>query len=250
MTTTRGRVRVEVGTKRVRAMLGGRVLADSIEPRLVWEVPYYPAYYLPAEAVGGELRPTGEVKRSPSRGDGLVHDVVLDDAVAPAGALTFPESPIEELRGLVRLDWDAMDAWFEEDVEVIVHPRDPGTRVDVLPSSRHVEISVDGVALADSIRPTLLFETGLPKRLYLPKSDVRMDLLVPTDTTSACPYKGVARWWSVELPDGTVHPDLAWSYPAPLPESAGIDNLVAFYDERVDVVIDGEPQDRPRTKFA
>lgn len=250
MTTTRGRVRVEVGAKRVRAMLAGHIVADSTSPRMVWEVPYYPAYYFPAGALRGELRATGHIQHSPSRGDGQVHDLVIDGGVAPAAAVTFPDSPIEELRDLVRLDWAAMDAWFEEDVEVIVHPRDPGTRVDVLASSRHVTVSVDGVVLADSIRPTLLFETGLPKRLYLPKADVRMDLLVPAETTSACPYKGVARWWSVELPDGTVHADLAWSYPAPLPESSGIDDLVAFYDERVDVDLDGERQERPRTKFA
>ncbi|MEM9712340.1 MAG: DUF427 domain-containing protein, partial [Actinomycetota bacterium] len=130
------------------------------------------------------------------------------------------------------------------------HPRSPEVRVDVLASSRHVRVSVDGVVLAESDRPTLLFETGLPMRAYLPQADVRMDLLAPTDTTSSCPYKGHARWWSVELPDGARHDDLAWSYPTPLPESSGIDDLVAFYDERVDVELDGVPVERPRTKFA
>ncbi|MEO1061283.1 MAG: DUF427 domain-containing protein [Actinomycetota bacterium] len=248
--STRGRVRVEAGAKRVRATLGGRDVVDTVRPALVWEVPHYPAYYLPAADVAAELRPTGDVRRSPSRGDGVVHDVVLGDEIAEAAALTFPDSPIEELRDLVRFEWDAMDAWFEEDVEVIVHPRSPEVRVDVLPSSRHVRVSVDGVVLAETDRPTLLFETGLPMRTYVPKADVRMDLLTPTDTTSSCPYKGHARWWTVELPDGTRHDDLAWSYPTPLPESFGIGNLVAFYDEKVDVELDGEPVERPRTKFS
>lgn len=234
----------------MRATLAGRNVADTVRPSLVWEVPYYPAYYLPADDVAARLRPTGAVRRSPSRGDGLVHDVVVDGHVAEGAALTFPDSPIEELRDLVRLDWDAMDAWFEEDVEVIVHPRSPEVRVDVLASSRHVRVSLDGVVLAESRRPTLLFETGLPMRTYLPKADVRMELLAPTETTSSCPYKGHARWWSVELPDGSRHDDLAWSYPTPLPESFGIANLVAFFDEQVDVELDGEPVERPRTKFA
>lgn len=248
--SSRGRVRVERGAKRVRATLGGQEVVDTTTPVLVWEVPYYPAYYLPLDDLAAELRPTGETTRSPSRGDGQVHDVVLGEFVAAGAALTFPGSPIEELRDLVRLDWDSMDAWFEEEVEVIVHPRSPEVRVDVLASSRHVRVSVDGVVLAESDRPTLLFETGLPMRAYLPQADVRMDLLAPTDTTSSCPYKGHARWWSVELPDGARHDDLAWSYPTPLPESSGIDDLVAFYDERVDVELDGVPVERPRTKFA
>ncbi len=234
----------------MRATLAGHTVVDTTAPSLVWEVPYYPAYYLPADDVSAELRPTGDVRRSPSRGDGVVHDVVLGDVVAEGAALTFPDSPIDELRTLVRLDWDAMDAWFEEDVEVIVHPRSPEVRVDVLPSSRHVKVGVDGVVLAETDRPTLLFETGLPMRTYVPKADVRMDLLVESDATSSCPYKGHARWWSVELPDGTRHDDLAWSYPTPLPESFGIGNLVAFYDERVDVELDGVPVERPRTKFS
>lgn len=248
--STRGRVRVEAGAKRVRATLGGQTVVDTTTPLLVWEVPYYPAYYLPASDVTAELRPTGATTRSPSRGDGVVHDVVIGEVVAEGAALTFPDSPIEDLRDRVRIDWESMEAWFEEDTEVIVHPRSPEVRVDVLPSSRHVRVSVDGVTLAETDRPTLLFETGLPMRAYIPKADVRMDLLHPTDTSSSCPYKGHARWWSVELPDGTRHDDLAWSYPTPLPESFGIGNLVAFYDERVDVELDGVPVERPTTKFS
>jgi uncharacterized protein (DUF427 family) len=133
-----------------------------------------------------------------------------------------------------------MDAWFEEDEEIFVHPRDPATRVQILPSSRHVTIEVDGVTVADTSHPTLLYETHLPRRTYIPKVDVRMDLLTPTSSTTRCPYKGSARYWSLPGND-----DIAWSYPTPLGESAEIAGLVAFYDERVDVTVDGVRQARP-----
>jgi uncharacterized protein (DUF427 family) len=121
--------------------------------------------------------------------------------------------------------------------------------VDALRSSRHVRVEVDGVVLADSVRPTILFETSLPPRYYLPKVDVRMDLLEPTDTVSRCPYKGQARYWSARVGD-TLVPDLAWSYPSPFPESAPVMGLVCFYNERVDLTVDGERLDRPHTPFS
>ena len=101
----------------------------------------------------------------------------------------------------MRFDWDAMDGWFEEDEEIFTHPRSPYTRVDILDSSRHVRVIVEGVTVAESSGPKLLFETDLPTRFYLPKVDVHMDLLVPTDTDSHCPYKGTARYWSVRVGD-------------------------------------------------
>jgi uncharacterized protein (DUF427 family) len=211
-------MRIERGAKRVRAYLGGRLVADTTRPILVWEVPYYPTYYIPAE------------------------DVRTDLVEAEVAALP-------ELEDAVRLEWDAMDAWFEEDEQVFTHPRDPYTRVDILPSSRHVRIEVDGVTVAESDKPTLLFETGLPVRYYLPKPQVRMDLLDPTDSVSHCPYKGQAAWWSVRTGDD-VHADLAWSYRTPLPESQKIAGLVAFYNEKADIHVDGVLQERPVTKFS
>jgi uncharacterized protein (DUF427 family) len=245
MTTSRGRVRVEPGAKRVRTYLGGELVADTSRPVLVWEVPYYPTYYLPVEDVQADLLvPDGTMSHSPSRGDGRVFTVKAGGRQAPGAALRYPESPIEELRDLVRLEWGAMDAWFEEDEEIFTHPRDPHTRVDVLPSSRQVRVEVDGVTVAESGSPHLLFETGLPVRYYLPRTHVRMDLLTPTDTVSHCPYKGQARYWSVRA-GGTEHADLAWSYPTPLPESIRTAGLVAFYNEKVDIYVDGVLQDRP-----
>jgi uncharacterized protein (DUF427 family) len=244
-TATRGSIRVEIGSKRVRAYLGGEVVADTTAPLLVWERPYYPAYYFPLADVHAELLETDEVVRSPSRGDGRTFTIRAGGKEAPAAAVRYVDSPIEPLRDAVRLEWDAMDAWFEEDEEVFTHPRDPYTRVDVLPSSRHVRVEVDGVTIAESASPRLLFETGLPVRYYLPKTHVRMDLLTPTDSVSHCPYKGQAAYWSVGS-----HADLAWSYATPLPESQKIAGLVCFYNEKVDVYVDGVRQQRPSTKFS
>ena len=149
----------------------------------------------------------------------------------------------------MRLQWDAMEAWFEEDEEVYTHARDPYTRVDILASSRKVRVRVDGVEVADSSNPRLLFETGLPVRYYLPRTHVRMDLLEHSPTVTHCPYKGQAQTWSVHAGD-TLHEDLAWSYPAPLPESQKIAGLIAFYNEKVEIEVDGTLQEQPKTKFS
>jgi len=245
-----GRVRVEESRKRVRAYLGGEVVADSIRPRLVWEVPSYPAYYFPVEDVRTDLLvPTATVTHSPSRGDARHFTVRVGDRSAEDAAVRYAASPVEQLRDLVRLDWDAMDAWFEEDEEVYTHPRDPYTRVDILASSRRVRVEVDGVVLAESVNARVLFETGLPPRWYIPKTDLRMDLLVPTGKATHCPYKGQAQYWSVRAGDRVVE-DLAWSYRTPLPESQKIAGLVAFYNEEVDLFVDGQLQERPLTKFS
>jgi uncharacterized protein (DUF427 family) len=249
-TETRGSVRVERGAKRVRAYLGGELVADTTRPLLVWEVPYYPAYYLPVSDVRVELlHPDGGVAHSPSRGDGRMFTIKAGGKEASGAAVRYEESQLEELRDAVRFHWDAMDAWFEEDEQVFTHPRDPYTRVDILPSSRHVRVEVGGATIAESAKPTMLFETGLPARYYLPKPHVRLDLLTATDTVSHCPYKGQAEYWSVRVGD-TVHADLAWSYRTPLPESQKIAGLIAFYNEKVDIYVDGERQDRPNTKFS
>ena len=193
---TRGSVRTERGAKRIRAYLGGELVADTTRPLLVWERPYYPTYYFPAEDVRADLlQPGDEVAHSTSRGDGRTFTVRAGGREAPQAAVRYEESPLDELRDAIRLDWDAMDAWFEEDEQVFTHPRDPYTRVDILPSSRHVRVEVDGVTIAESASPRLLFETGLPVRYYLPKPHVRLDLLTRTDTATHCPYKGRAEYW-------------------------------------------------------
>src|SRR5438445_10384916 len=191
---TRG-IRIEQGPKRVRAYLAGELVADTKTPFLVWEWPYYPTYYFPAADVCAELVPSGQTEHSPSRGEGQLYHLKVAGAAADGAALRYPDSPIEALRGLVRLDWPSMSEWFEEDEPVYVHPRDPYRRVDILASSRHVRVEIDGVTVADSGQPRILFETGLPPRYYLPLTDLRMDLLRPSDTQTHCPYKGTAAYW-------------------------------------------------------
>jgi uncharacterized protein (DUF427 family) len=230
-------------------MLGGEVIADSNDVIYVWESPHYPQYYFPqADVAQGALEASATVTRSPSRGPASHYHVHGGGRTAIDGAWRHADSPFEELRDRVRFDWNALDAWFEEDVEVFVHPRSPHTRIDALISSRHVKVELNGVVLAESNRPTFLFETSLLRRTYLPKVDVHMELLVPTDTTSMCPYKGTARYWSVrpEITDGV---DVAWSYATPLPESGAVAGLVAFYDERVDLFVDGVHLPRPKSPF-
>jgi uncharacterized protein (DUF427 family) len=250
MSERRGAVRTEPSHKRVRVVFGGRQIVDTTDALYVFEHPHYPQYYLPlADVADGVLVPTGTTTRSPSRGDASHFTVRVDGHEAVDAAWTYADSPLEELRDRVRLDFDAMDAWFEEDEEIFVHPRSPTARIQILPSSRHVVVRVDGQVVAETRRPTFLYETGLPRRTYVNKLDVRMDLLTPTDSSSRCPYKGTARWWTVTTPTGT-HEDLAWSYPTPVRESQPIAGLVAFYDEKVDLELDGEPQPRPRTEFS
>jgi uncharacterized protein (DUF427 family) len=151
-----------------------------------------------------------------------------------------------DIKGHVAFYWDKLDQWFEEDEEVFVHPRDPHHRVDACRSRRHVRVVIDGETVAESDRPVLVFETGLPVRYYLPKQDVRLDLLTPTDTVTACPYKGQARYWSA----GAVK-DAAWSYTYPRPAVTSIAAHVCFFQERVDEIwVDGEQVDRPRTPWS
>ena len=249
MASERPRVRIEPNHKRLRAMVDGMPVIDSTQSSFVWEVPYYPAWYFPLDAIAGELVANGNTLRSPRRGEGTRYDIVVGERTLTDAAWRHVDSPVEELRNLVRIEWDAVDAWFEEDVEVFVHPRSPEVRVDALASSRHVRVLIDGEVVADSTRPIVLFETGLPTRYYLPKTDVRLDLLSPTETSSACPYKGWANYWSVKVNE-SVHDDIIWGYRTPLPESEAIAGLLCFYNEKVDLEIDGVLIERPETKFS
>lgn len=249
-TTTRGRVKVEVSGKRVRVLFAGRIIADSTRPKLVWEKPYYPTYYFPVDDVATDaLAATGATKHSPSRGDADVQDVVVGDRTAQGAAWWYTEPPIEDLASTIRFEWDAMDAWFEEDEQVYVHPRDPYKRIDILQGSRHIRVEVDGVTIADSTSPRLLFETSLPTRYYLPKTDVRLDLLTPTEHVTHCPYKGDAEYYTVTTGDAT-HENLMWWYRHPTRESEPIAGYVSFYNEKVDLYVDGQLQERPRTPFS
>jgi uncharacterized protein (DUF427 family) len=245
-----GRIRVEPGAKRIRAYVAGVAVVDTVRPLYVWESPFYPSYYLPAADVRTDLLvETSTVTHSTSRGDAVHFTVRVDREERVDAAWQYRDSPIEELRDHIRFDWDTMDAWFEEDEEVFTHARSPYTRIDILSTSRHVRVELNGVVLADSPRARVLFETGLAPRWYLPKVDVRMDLLVATDRVTHCPYKGQAEYWSARAGD-ELEENVVWSYRTPLPESERIAGYVAFFDERVDLFVDGERQERPKTRFS
>jgi uncharacterized protein (DUF427 family) len=242
-------VQVERGPKRVRVYLNGEIVADTFAPLLVWEIPYYPTYYIPLADMKAELIPSGESEQRRGLGDAEILHVKTGAGTAENAARRYANSPVAQLREAVRLEWAAMSEWLEEDEPVYTHPRDPYKRVDILASSRRVRVELDGVTVAESDQPRLLFETGLPTRYYLPLSAVRMDLLRPSDTSTHCPYKGNAAYWSVQT-DKRAHKDVVWIYRTPLPESQKIAGLACFYNERVDIYLDGEKQPRPKSPLA
>ena len=246
-------IHVEESPRRVRVVFGGQTIADSRHAVLLREPRLVPVYYFPTSSVRTELmQPTAHRVRSPSRGEASYWTIRVGEKIAEHAAWSYPEpSPnASALRGHVAFQWNLMDAWYEEDEEVFVHARDPYKRVDVLPSSRHVRVVVHGETVADTRRPHLLFETGLPTRYYLPMGDVRRDLLVPSEIASRCPYKGLASYWSVRVGATTVA-DLAWSYLDPIPECPKIRGLVCFFQEREAMLsVDGEPLPRPTTRWS
>ncbi|WP_232778598.1 DUF427 domain-containing protein [Carbonactinospora thermoautotrophica] len=238
--------------RRVRAVFAGETVADSRRVKLLHETGLTPVYYFPIEDVRTDLLVPSQLRtRCPVKGEASYWSVVVGDRTAPDAVWAY-EQPLESaawLAGYVAFYWDRMDAWYEEDEQVFGHPRDPYHRVDVRASSRHVRVLLLGQVVAESRRPKLLFETGLPPRYYLPAEDVCTDLLEPTDQITRCPYKGEARYWSVRV-DGTVVPNLVWSYPKPYPEAADVAGLFCFLNERVDLEVDGELQERPVTRWS
>lgn len=244
---------IELSPRRVRVRFGGETIADSSRVKLVFAGPRrIPEYFFPLADVRQDFLVAGHGElQHPGLGAARYLTVKVGDKSAPNSAWGFPD-PIAEAAALndhVTFRWHDMEAWFEEDEEVFVHPRDPYTRVDVLNSSRHVRIEVDGVTVAESGRPRLLFETHLPTRYYLPKLDVRLDLLTSTDTHTRCPYKGVASYYTLTV-NGKEYKNFVWYYPAPIPEIPKIENLVCFYNEKVDIYVDGELQERPESPFS
>jgi uncharacterized protein (DUF427 family) len=205
------------------------------------------AYYFPVEDVRMDLlTPSGVETNDRHIGDASHYDLTVNAKAAEQAAFSFVGEPhaTEEgftdeppdLRGYVTFVWDKMDSWFEEAEEIFAHPRDPYKRIDCIKSTRHVKVTLGGEVVADTHNPILLFETGLRTRYYIPKIDVRMDLLRPSDSHTVCPYKGTASYYSVEV-NGKLYEDAAWYYPQALPESMPIaGGYVAFYDEKMDSV--------------
>jgi uncharacterized protein (DUF427 family) len=237
--------------RRVRGVLGHETVVDATDALLLFELGHLPVWYFPPGAVRADLlTPSDKRTTCPRKGVASYWDLRVGERVVRDAVWSY-QDPLpgrEDIAGRLAFYWSRLDAWFEEDDEVFVHPRDPHHRVDVLNSSRHVRIELDGVVLAESTRPRLLFETNLPTRYYLPRADVRVEL-EPSATTTQCPYKGVASYLSPRV-GGRVVEDLAWTYRFPIPECPKVEGLVAFFDERVDVWVDGEQQPRPQTPWS
>lgn len=247
MAAARGRI--EPAPRRVRGYLGAELVFDTTAARYVWEFPYYPAYYIPLTDVRTEFLSDENHPQRVQLGPSRLYALVGAGQTHPSAARVFDPESDSPVAGLVRFDWNPL-RWLEEDEQIYGHPRNPYARVDALRSHRHVRVELDGVVLADTRSPVLLFETGLPTRYYIDPSDVAVEHLEPTSTQTLCPYKGVTSgYWSVRV-GHTVHPDLAWTYHYPLPAVAPIAGLVAFYNEKLDIVVDGAALARPRTQFS
>jgi uncharacterized protein (DUF427 family) len=241
---------VEPVPRRIRATLGGETVFDTTRARYVWEWPAYPQYYIPLADVRAEFLVSENHTQPGPRGIVERHALRVGDTERPHAARVLRDSPVEGLSATVRFEWAALDAWYEEDERVFVHPRNPYARVDALRSTRTVRVELEGMALAESPSPVMVFETGLPTRYYLNRTEVDFGHLVATDTVTECPYKGTTSgYWSVKTGD-TVHRDLAWSYDFPTRQLLPIAGLIAFYNEKVDLFIDGRPLERPVTHFS
>lgn len=263
-----GELRFRPTLKRIRILLNGQLVADSTHAVLIWEPRrLVPSYAVPVDDIIASISPAkaeaGANGEPVPLGDGGPHvldprvgfaahttsgtpmSVRVGDEVREGAAFRLDEPGVDHL---VVLDFESFD-WLEEEELIVGHARDPFSRIDIRQSSRNVRVELDGHVLAESKRPTLLFEGAFPfARFYLPKEDVRAELL-PSDTRTVCAYKGHATHYSVEAgsSNGT---DVAWSYEEPLPDASQIIGLVAFYQERTDLILDGQRSPRPRTPWS
>jgi uncharacterized protein (DUF427 family) len=242
--------RWEDSRRRVHLVFADTRIADSKRVMLLHEFGRLPVFYFPMEDVRMDLmEATEHHTHSPLKGEASYWTIQVGSRVAKNAAWSYP-NPLPEgpkIQGYLAFYWDQMDAWYEEEEQVFAHARDPYKRVDVLPSSRHVRVVLGGVTIADTQHPQILLETGLPIRYYIPEQDVRMELLEPTETTTRCPYKGKATYWSAKIGE-RVFKDIVWSYREPLPACLPIAKLLCLFNERVEAIyVDDELMPKPKT---
>lgn len=231
----------------VRVKFNGEIIADSKRVLLLRESGGRLYYFFPEDDVMVRFLQPG-AKGEQGR---QYFDLRVGSRSENSAAWTYPEPDVDlaEIKEHYTFRWHKMDHWYEEEEEVFVHPRDPYHRVDMVQSSREVQVAIDGVTIAESSSPVLLFETGLPARYYLSQDDIRMEFLESTKTVTSCPYKGDASYWSVKV-NGNTYTDLVWGYMEPLPEAYKINKLLCFYNEKVDITVDGVLQQRPVTPWS
>jgi uncharacterized protein (DUF427 family) len=247
------RITFEPSPRRVRVKCNGVTIADSTDAHLLFETRHLPVYYFPrADARMDLMTASDHHTFCPYKGTASYWTLKVGDRVAENAVWGYPE-PFDEvaaIKDFVAFYWNRVDHWYEEDEEIFVHPRDPYKRVDVLQSSRPVKVIVGGETVAETRRARFLFETRLPTRYYIPPEDVRMELLVPSAKTTACPYKGQARYHSVKIGD-KLFEDLVWCYPEPIPECQKIKGCLCFFNEQVDEIrVDGMAVPRPLTPWS
>ena len=247
-----GLLYLEPSSRRIRGEFAGEMIVDSRATSLLYEHGRLPVYVFPQDDVRMDLlvaEGTGEA--SENKGEQRTFTLRVGDAEARDAAWAYPEPPAEAaaLAGLIGFRWASLEQWYEEDEPAIVHARDPYHRVDVVDTSRAIRFSLAGEVLAETQRGRVLFETSLPPRWYLPPEDVRRELLVESDLRTGCAYKGFASYWSARL-GNEVERDIAWSYAEPRHDATRVAGYVAFFNERTDLEIDGELQERPLTPWS
>jgi uncharacterized protein (DUF427 family) len=237
---------------RLRGLVAGEAVFDTVGAQLLYETGHLPVYYVPEDDLQHDLLEASETEtRCPHKGVASYRSIRVGDRVEPDAVWTYPEpiAPAAFLAGYAAFYWGKLDAWLVEDEQVFGHPRDPYHRIDTYRTSRPVRVSVDGEVVAESTQSVALFESGLPARFYLPAEDVRTDLLEPSEKRTRCAYKGVASYWHVRVGD-TLHEDLAWTYEEPDGDGRAIRGLICFFNERVDLEVDGRIQERPATPWS
>jgi uncharacterized protein (DUF427 family) len=243
---------LEPTPKRIRVEVGGEVIADSRDAFLLHEGGQMPIYYFPPQDVRSDvLEPSDRHTHCPKKGDASYYTIKAGGETVEAGAWYYPD-PLPgapPIKDLIAFYFNRMERWLEEDEEIGVHPRDPYHRIDVLSTERRIRVSLGGALLAETTRAMALFESNLPARWYIPREDVRAEL-EPSDTVTHCPYKGAAGYYSVRLADGELGQDLIWFYEEPLPEVGRVAGLLCFFNEKVDLELDGELQQRPASPWS
>ncbi|RFU77685.1 hypothetical protein TARUN_4544 [Trichoderma arundinaceum] len=243
--------------RRVRVIFNQTTIVDTTRAVWVWEHDYYPHFYIPSsELKNSTVRDKESIKGNASDGTvkaAIVELIVPERAGIPEKStirvLRFEnDSSLGDLAGLVRLEFGAMDSWLEEDIPIFVHPKDPFKRIDILPSTRQVEVRIAGKTVAKSSFAQHLHETNLPVRYYLPLGSIDPAILRRSTTVTSCPYKGDANYYDVVL-DGKEYKDVVWYYNFPIQESLAIAGLVSFYNEKVEILLDGKSLTQPVTHF-
>src|SRR5262249_26396862 len=232
---------------RLRGFFAGELVFDTVGAKLLYETAHLPVYYGPEEDLRHDLLEPSDTKtRCPHKGEASYRSLRVGDRFEEDAVWTYPEpiAPAAFLTGYAAFYWRKLDEWWVEDEQVFGHPRDPYHRIDTYRTSRSVRVSVEGEVVAESSRAGALFEAGLPPRCYLPAEDVRMNLLEPSDKETRCAYKGIATYWHVRVGE-TLHDDLAWTYPEPSRDVEAIRDLICLFNERVDLDVDGQAQERP-----